>query len=127
MYGGGFLFNTSIIEEDNSISGYYILITQSGAELFKVDNMALDTFRNSESRGKRLETFTFDNRFDKHHIKIDVSSNSVSLYDGDTLVIDNYELTENYGNGFGPITSHKGHNCEQRSFFTFSNFSMTTM
>ena len=127
MYGGGFLFNTSINEEENTISGYYILITESGAELFKVDNMAFDTFRNSENKGKRLSTFTFDNRFDKHHIKIDVSSNSVSLYDGETLVIDNYTLTDNYGNGFGPITSHIRHYCEQRSYFTFSNITMQTM
>ena len=127
MYGGGFLFNTSINEEENTISGYYILITDSGAELFKIDNMAFDTFRNSENRGERLSTFTFDNRFDKHHIKIDVSSNSVSLYDGEALVIDNYRLAENYGNGFGPITSHIGHDCEQRSYFTFSNITMQTM
>lgn len=127
MYGGGFLFNTSINEEENTISGYYILITESGAELFKIDNMAFDTFRNSENRGERLSTFTFDNRFDKHHIKIDVSSNSVSLYDGEALVIDNYKLVENYGNGFGPITSHIRHDCEQRSYFTFSNITMQTM
>ncbi len=127
MYGGGFLFNTSINEEANTINGYYILITEKGAELFKIDNMAFDSFRNSENRGELMETFSFDNRFDKHHIKIDVSSNSVSLYDGEALVIDNYELTENYGNGFGPITSHISHDCEQRSFFTFSNISMQTM
>ena len=127
MYGGGFLFNTSINEKENTISGYYILITESGAELFKVDNMEFDTFRNSENRGERLSTFTFDNRFDKHHIKIDVSSNSVSLYDGETLVIDDYTLTDNYGNGFGPITSHIRHYCEQRSYFTFSNITMQTM
>ena len=127
MYGGGFLFNTSINEEENTISGYYILITQSGPELFKVDNMAIDTFRNSERRGERLSTFKFDDRFDRHHIKIDVSSNSVSLYDGETLVIDDYTLTDNYGNGFGPITSHIRHYCEQRSYFTFSNITMQTM
>ena len=127
MYGGGFLFNTSINEEENSISGYYILITQNGGELFKIDNMALDTFRNSPNMGNLLLTFAFDNRFDKHHIKIVVSENSVSLYDGDNLVIDSYTLNDKYGNGFGPITSHKSHDCNQRSYFTFSNITMQTM
>ncbi|WP_024859093.1 S8 family serine peptidase [Ruminococcus albus] len=127
MYGGGFLFNTSINEEKNTISGYYILITQYGLELFEINDIALDTFRNTEYTGKLLETFSFDNRFEKHHIRIDVSENSVSLYDGEKLVIDNYKLNQRHGNGFGPITSHLSHGCEQRSYFTFSNITMQTM
>ena len=50
-----------------------------------------------------------------------------SLYDGENLVIDNYKLNDKYGNGFGSITSHKSHDCNQRSYFTFSNITMQTM
>ena len=45
-----------------------------------------------------------------------------------TLLIDKYELPENdYGFGYGPITSHASHACRQQSYFTFSNIKMETV
>ena len=43
-------------------------------------------------------------------------------------MIDNFVLPENdYGYGFGPITSQAWHDCWQRSYFTFKNITMETM
>ena len=125
MNGGGFLFNTVI--EENKISGYYVLITYAGLRLYSLDNISLERFRNSSTVGTLLKTFSFSDVYDEHHIKIVADSNTLSLWDGEKQVIDNYELPEIYGNGYGPITSHSSHNCWQRSYFTFANITMQTI
>ena len=125
MNGGGFLFNTTISE--NTISGYYVLITSNGLVLYELNSVNLDNFRNSSVDGNKVQTFSFSNVYDQHNIKIVANNDSLSLWDGDTLIIDNYELPAIYGNGYGPITSHASHNCSQRSFFTFANITMQTI
>ena len=125
MYGGGFLFNTVI--EDETISGYYILITSGGLRLYSLDKVNLNTFRNSSVAGTLLKTFPFSNLYEEHHIKIAADNHTLSLWDGENLVIDNYELEKIFGNGYGPITSHASHACWQRSYFTFANITMQTI
>lgn len=125
MNGGGFLFNTTISE--NTISGYYVLITSNGLVLYELNSVNLDNFRNSSVVGNKVQTFSFSNVYDQHNIKIVANNDSLSLWDGDTLIIDNYELPAIYGNGYGPITSHASHSCSQRSFFTFANITMQTI
>ena len=133
MEGGGFLFNTSIREEENEIQGFCILFTQTGLKLIKIDCNRFTSFRGCVYRwlqdaGKLLQTFPVDNLYDNHHFKIVVDSRTISVWDGEKLVIDNFILPENdYGYGFGPIVSHKQHFCEQQSYFTFKNITMRTM
>lgn len=124
MEGGGFLFNTII--ENNVISGYYVLITQYGLRLYSLNKMDLNNFRNGAS-GTLLKTFPLSNLYDEHHIKISADSHTLSLWDDENLVIDNFELPIIYGNRYGPITSHARHNCSQRSYFTFANITMQTI
>ena len=125
MEGGGFLFNSSVT--GNTLSGFCVLITQSGLKLIEITNADLNSFRNStyqrvQNYGRLLKTYPISNPYAEHHIKIEVDKSSVSLWDSETLLIDNYELPENdYGYGYGPITSHESHGCWQQSFFTFSN------
>lgn len=125
MNGGGFLFNTTI--DEDTISGYYVLITSGGLRLYRLDNVNLNSFRNSSTAGTLMQTFKFSNVYDEHHIKIVADSNYISLWDDDNLIIDNYELPAIYGNGYGPITSHASHGCSQRSYFTFANITMQTI
>jgi hypothetical protein len=125
MNGGGFLFNTII--ENNLISGYYVLVTSNGLKLYSLDKVNLGNFRNSATTGTLLRTFPFANLYEEHHIKISADSHTISLWDGEKLIIDNYELPAIYGNGYGPITSHASHNCSQRSYFTFANITMQTI
>jgi hypothetical protein len=127
MNGGGFLFNTTIDNETNIISGYYILIMRDGLRLYELDAVNLDTFRNNGYAGKEISKFQFNDVYAEHHIKIIANSDTVSLWDGDDIVIDNAELPNIHGNGYGPITSHASHGCSQRSYFTFANITMQTI
>ena len=127
MYGGGFLFNTEIDTEENTISGYYVLISNNILILYELDSVNLDSFRNTATLGRVEKTFTFNNVYDEHNIKIIADRNNISLWDGEKLVIDNYALPTVHGNGYGPITSHQSHNCSQRSYFTFDKITMQTI
>lgn len=131
MEGGGFLFNASV--KNNTLSGFCALITTYGLRLYEIPGTNVDTFRNGRSGSvssysKLLKTVPIGNIYAEHHIKIEVGKKSVSLWDGDTLLIDKYELPENdYGFGYGPITCHASHGCWQQSYFTFSNIKMQTV
>ncbi len=127
MNGGGFLFNTTIDAEANTISGYYVLIMRDGLRLYELDEMNLDSFRNRGYAGKEISKFQFKDVYAEHHIKIIANSDTVSLWDGGDIVIDNAELPNIHGNGYGPITSHASHSCSQRSYFTFANITMQTI
>ncbi|SHH48966.1 intein C-terminal splicing region/RHS repeat-associated core domain-containing protein [Clostridium collagenovorans DSM 3089] len=129
--GGGFLFNTTI--ENNKINGYCILLTQQGLKLVQINNANLDSFQNGgyeyvQNAGRLLQSFPISNLYAKHHIKIVVDSRSISVWDNDKIIIDNYKLPEeNIGFGYGPITSHASHGCSQQSYFTFENIKMETV
>lgn len=131
MEGGGFLFNASVRE--NILSGFCVLITQYGLKLVEISEANLDEFRNGSKRnvqnyGKLLGTYPMSNLYAEHHIKIEVNNSVVSLWDGDILLIDKFELPENdYGYGYGPIISHTSHSCSQQSYFTFSNIVMSNV
>lgn len=133
MEGGGFLFNTTVDDENDTIKGFCILVSQQGLKLVQIDCKRLKYFRDGgynwvQHAGRLLGTYSIGNVYDSHHFKIVVDKKSISVWDGDKLVIDDYVLPENdYGYGFGPITSHASHGCGQRSYFTFKNITMQTM
>lgn len=133
MEGGGFLFNTAVDEENDTIRGFCILVSQQGLKLVQIDCGKLGNFRDGsynwvQHAGKLLRTYPIQNLYDNHHFKIISDAESISVWDGEKLVIDDYVLPENdYGYGFGPIISHSGHGCRQQSYFTFKNITMQTM
>ncbi|MDE6627581.1 MAG: cellulose binding domain-containing protein, partial [Lachnospiraceae bacterium] len=133
MEGGGFLFNTTVNKEENIMKGFCILVTASGLKLVQIKCKDLKQFCDGgydwvQYAGRIMRTFPMRNLYDLHHFKIIVDEKSVSVWDGDTLIIDNFVLPDNdYGYGFGPITSHGRHSCEQQSYFTFKNITMQTM
>ena len=133
MEGGGFLFNTTVDDEKNTIKGFCILVSQQGMKLVQIDCNQLADFRNGiynwvQYAGKLLGTYPMKDLYDLHHFKIVADKKSISVWDGEELVIDGFVLPENdYGYGFGPITSHAGHSCSQQSYFTFTNITMQTM
>lgn len=133
MEGGGFLFNTTISDEKNSINGFCILVSQSGLKLVQINCNNLNAFRNGsytyvQNAGKLLRTFSLSNLYENHHFKIVTDKNTISVWDGDKLIVDNYVLPENeYGYGYGPIISHSSHSCRQQSYFTFKNITMQTV
>lgn len=128
MEGGGFLFNSSV--KNNVLSGFCVLVTQSGLKLVQITGVDVDKFRNGsysyvQNAGKLLKTYSLSNLYGEHDFKIEVNNTSVSVWDGEKVVIDKYILPENsYGYGYGPITSHISHGCSQQSYFTFNDISM---
>ncbi|MGN0368088.1 MAG: hypothetical protein ACI4EK_04835, partial [Wujia sp.] len=132
MEGGGFLFNTTVDEENNTIKGFCILVTRWGLKLIRIDCDNLQGFRDGsyywmQYAGEILQTVPIANIYDNHHFKIVVDNKKISVWDGETLSFDNFILPDNdYGYGFGPITSYLSHACGQRSAFTFQNICMQT-
>ena len=129
--GGGFLFNTKI--EDGTIEGYCILTTKSGLKLVRIDKCDLTDFRNGkynyvENTGRLLTTVNIGDPYAKQSYVIEVDNETVSVWCNNELYIDSFELpTESTGYGFGPITSHANHACEQLSYYTFSNIRMESL
>ena len=141
MEGGGFLFNTVIDEQENTIEGYAILVTTNGLRLFRINRNNLTYFRNGAhptsgsgtgngmaAYGQLLTTVNIGNAtqlYDMHTFKMVVTPTTVSVWHNGQEVITNYKLpVEALGYGFGPITAHGSHGCAQVSYFTFSNLRM---
>ncbi|MBR3771569.1 MAG: hypothetical protein IKL07_04815, partial [Clostridium sp.] len=133
MEGGGFLFNTTISLENNTIKGFCVLVAYDGLRLVSINCNNLKRFRDGSYRsvehaGKRLRTIPIDNVYANHHFKIVADKKTVSIWDGDKLILDNCVLPEmDSGFGYGPIISHDSHSCRQRSYFTFKNITMRTI
>lgn len=75
MEGGGFLFNTTIDEEKNTIRGFCILVTYEGLKLVQIDCNNLSGFRDGyyeivQHAGKLLRTYPLANLYDNHHFTI---------------------------------------------------------
>ncbi|MBP1547018.1 MAG: hypothetical protein J6A37_10495 [Oscillospiraceae bacterium] len=128
---GGFLFNASI--ENGILRGFAVLVTGRGMQLVELTGVDVDSFTNGNyetvaSTGKILATYSMNFPYKKHHVKIEASKSEVSVWDDGTLVIEKFALPENdYGFGYGPITSYYSHSCSQQSSFTFSNIKMETV
>jgi len=124
MEGGGFLFNTKI--EDGLLSGYSILFTQQGIKLFELEDVNADTFHeeayqtmNGYQGISLLSTFQPQSGT-LHSIKIEASPSKVSMWDGETKVINDYALDNKHGNGIGLIASYAAHGCNILSYFTYT-------
>ena len=134
MEGGGFLFNTVVSDDENYIQGYCILVTGSGLKLVQINRTNLYNFRNGsyqnvQNAGRLLQTFGIPDLYANHHFKIIVDGNTITVYDGDNIVINEYVLPDDgvEAYGYGPIISHISHGCPQQSYFTFKNIVMQTI
>ncbi|MDR0380502.1 MAG: S-layer homology domain-containing protein [Oscillospiraceae bacterium] len=141
MEGGGFLFNTHIDAETNTIEGYAMLVTSNGLRVFKINESNLTHFRNGAhpttgagtgngmaAYGQLLTTVnigTGNALYERHAFRMVISPTTISIWHNENLVLDNYRLpVEAKGYGFGPITAHASHGCSQLSYFTFSDLRM---
>ena len=147
MEGGGFLFNTTIRDEQQptadenaeptyikKMDGYCILLTSGGFKLIQFNDLDVENFRNGgvsgsmQTAGKVLASVGVADVYDNYNVKIVANSRLVSVYVNDDAVIDNFVLPDNEtGTGFGPIICHSSHSCSQQSYFTFSNIKMSTV
>ncbi|WP_195264403.1 immunoglobulin-like domain-containing protein [Clostridium sp. 1001275B_160808_H3] len=130
MEGGGFLFNSKI--ENGLLSGYCILFTEYGINLYKVININAENFHNedyelmSQYPGVTLVKNYSKDSSSNHTIKIEVTEDTISMWDNENKTIDSEKLDSKFGNSFGPIASYASHNCNILSYFSFNNLSMQT-
>lgn len=133
--GGGFLFNIST--ENDILKGYCVLINSDGLNLYQISGVDINYFHDGERCNLisdiatfklHLQDFDRDSIREKHHIKLVADSKTVSLWNDDEQILDEYELpVMDCGNSYGPITSYRSHACQVRSSFTFSNITMQTI
>ena len=128
---GGFLFNSSI--KSGILQGFAVLVTGSGLQLVELTGVNVNSFRNGSyetvaSTGKLLAKYSMTAPYQKHHIEIEAGKSTVTIRVDNNIVIEKYQLPKNdYGFGYGPITSYYSHSCSQQSSFTFSNIKMETV
>ena len=128
MECGGFLFNSSI--KDGVLNGFGLLITNGYIKLIRLQNMNVANLHEGApssliTSSNTLKSVSFPNSTAVHSMKIEVYNNTISVWDGDTKIIDSFTLPQNdYGYGYGPITSYASHSCSQKSYFTFANIKM---
>ena len=128
MECGGFLFNSSI--KDGVLNGFGLLITNGYIKLIRLQNMNVANLHEGApssliTSSNTLKSVSFPNSTAVHSMKIEVYNNIISVWDGDTKIIDSFTLPQNdYGYGYGPITSYASHSCSQKSYFTFANIKM---
>lgn len=128
--GGGFLFNVK--KTKNKINGYCVLITKEGLILYELKNVNAQELSDGKlgdisRNGTRLGKYKIGNVLKTHEIEMRVTNTNVSLWCDEKLIIDNYKLPNEYGCDFGPIVSHKSHDCKQVSCFTFSDIQMSSV
>jgi hypothetical protein len=115
------------------IEGYCILTTQTGLQLVRINRVNLATFRNGyyervRDAGTLLASVYIGDPYARRTFTVFTTPNQVSVWVDGVEQISNYVLPQpplgiaTYG--FGPITSHGSHACEQLSNYTFSNIRM---
>ena len=138
MEGGGFLFGIAINDQstgstdDDTMSGYAVLFTEDGTNLYRLTDVNVKTFHDTEDdemeyvRGIELiQTGNKDTDNEQHSIKIDVVNNVLTVMDNAVLALDSVTL-DVVGNRFGPLVSYASHGCSQLSYFVYDNLKMGT-
>ncbi len=138
MEGGGFLFSIAlndqdtVSEDDDTMSGYSVLFTESGTNLYRLTEVNVKAFHDTEgdemeyvSGVELIQSGDKDTSSDQHAIKIDVVNNVLTVMDNDVLAFDGITL-DVVGNRFGPLVSYGSHGCSQLSWFVYDNLKMGT-
>lgn len=138
MEGGGFLFSIlvndqdTVATDDDTMSGYSVLFTEDGTNLYRLTDVNIATFHDTEddemeyiSGIELLQSGEKDTSNDQHKIQIDVVNNVLTVKDNDVVAFDGLSL-DTVGNQFGPLVSYGSHGCSQLSYFVYDNLKMGT-
>ena len=112
-------------------------MTETGLKIYFLENIDIALFRNGKLDGFSIIGQKIgENAYDigdvkaHHSISINIRKGAVetiSILDGNKVVVDNLEVNKLDGDDYGPITSHDSHWCEQESWFTFYNIAMSNV
>lgn len=133
MNGAGFLFNTTIDEENDTIEGFCFLVMQNDIQIIQIDKTSLKDFQDGkkfamQKYGTVVKNILFRENGKEHNIKMLVDANRLTLWiDHELLLLDFVLPNEGFGHGYGPITSHGTHSCLLQADFTFRNMRVQTL
>jgi hypothetical protein len=138
MEGGGFLFSIAVDDQetestsDDTMSGYSVLFTEDGTNLYRLTDVNIVTFHDTEDDEMEyvdgvtlVDSGEKDTSSNQHTIKIDIVENVLTVMDNDVLAFDGVSL-DVVGNRFGPLVSYASHGCSQLSWFVYDNLKMGT-
>lgn len=136
MEGGGFLFSIAVDDRDSqdttddTMSGYAILFTEGGTNLYQLTDVSITDFHDEYDNAMEyvngvslLNTYSKDDTTDQHYIQIDITDNVLRVKDNDVVAIDGLTL-DVVGNQFGPLVSYESHGCSMLSWFVYDNLQM---
>lgn len=126
LEGAGFLINSSI--KNNKISGYVILYGEKAINVYRIENLDLETFKTKANStvvqyGKLVKTM-YKVTSGIHNVVVEATPTSIKIQDnGQTMNVD-LDYSKHKGNSFGLIASYYEHNCEILSKIVFEEFDL---
>ncbi len=121
LEGAGFLINSRI--KDNKISGYVLLYGEKTIDLYRIDDLNLQTFKTAAN--SKVSTYgTLVKSINKetsgiHNVVVEATPTNITVKDNEQTISINLDYSKHIGNSFGLISSYVQHNCSILSTIVF--------
>lgn len=121
LEGAGFLVNSTI--KDNKISGYVILYGEKTIDVYRIDDVNLQTFKTAANA--KVSTYgTLIKSINKqtsgiHNVEVSATPTNITIKDNEQTTSINLDYSKHVGNSFGLISSYVQHDCEILSTIIF--------
>lgn len=121
LEGAGFLINSTI--KDNKISGYVLLYGEKTIDLYRIDDLNLQTFKTAAN--SKVSTYgTLVKSINKqtsgiHNVVVEATPTNITVKDNEQTISINLDYSKHVGNSFGLISSYVQHNCSILSTIVF--------
>lgn len=126
--GAGFIFNAK--KENNKLSGYVVLFTDSNVDLYKLKDIDISKFETTAS--KSISDYgTLIKSVPKiksliHDLKVEATPTNIKVTEGgNELLNSDLDYSSHEGESFGLIASYVQHSCSILSKIEFSQIKMT--
>ncbi len=121
LEGAGFLINARI--KDNKISGYVLLYGEKTIDLYRIDDLNLQTFKTA-ANSKVITYGTLVKSINKetsgiHNVVVEATPTNITVKDNEQTISINLDYSKHVGNSFGLISSYIQHNCSILSTIVF--------
>lgn len=121
LEGAGFLINSTI--KDNKISGYVLLYGEKTIDLYRIENLNLETFKTAAN--SKVSTYgTLIKSIEKqtsgiHNVVVEATPTNITVTDNTQTISIDLEYSKHVGNSFGLIASYVQHDCNILSTIIF--------
>ena len=128
LEGAGFLVNSII--KDNKISGYVILYAEKTIDIYRIDDLNLQTFKTAANA--KVSTYgTLVKSIEKqtsgiHNVTVEATPTKITVTDNGQKTNIDLDYSKHVGNSFGLIASYVQHDCEILSKIIFEKLEIGT-